>query len=357
MGKRFCTALLLALSPLLAACRDMPRADWHRLQLVRAELVHADAADYIPEEFAEFDQEYASIRREFARLDAQIAILRDSEPFEERLRKNLAKGMELVKKRAEAEAELSKTQAEELKKLSEGVESWGGQTWDPAVRGTISRMELAVRQAREAWKKGQYFQAAKVLDAAREDTEKVQSHFLGIQQRYRDPELLRKWQKWYIEAVDWTRKHSSAGLVIDKYNGRALLFRNGGKHREYTVELGWNWLLDKMQAGDGATPEGKYKVTRKKGRGDTKFFLALLLDYPNADDRRQFVAAKRAGRIDANAGIGGLIEIHGDGGRGVNWTLGCVALDNQAMKELFDQAYVGMPVTIVGRLHSAASGD
>jgi lipoprotein-anchoring transpeptidase ErfK/SrfK len=43
--------------------------------------------------------------------------------------------------------------------------------------------------------------------------------------------------------------------------------------------------------------------------------------------------------------LGGLIYIHGNGAQR-DWTLGCIALENENMKDLFDLAFVGMPVNI-----------
>jgi murein L,D-transpeptidase YafK len=43
--------------------------------------------------------------------------------------------------------------------------------------------------------------------------------------------------------------------------------------------------------------------------------------------------------------LGGLIYIHGNGSSS-DWTWGCVALENEHMKELFDSVSVGTPVTI-----------
>ena len=48
------------------------------------------------------------------------------------------------------------------------------------------------------------------------------------------------------------------------------------------------------------------------------------------------------------AGIGNLIEIHGDGGQGRDWTDGCVALADGDMDKVFARSRVGTPVTIVG---------
>jgi lipoprotein-anchoring transpeptidase ErfK/SrfK len=44
-------------------------------------------------------------------------------------------------------------------------------------------------------------------------------------------------------------------------------------------------------------------------------------------------------------GLGGLIYIHGNGSQS-DWTLGCVALDDPDMRELFDAVPVGTEVVI-----------
>ncbi|MBS1445609.1 MAG: L,D-transpeptidase [Odoribacter sp.] len=57
---------------------------------------------------------------------------------------------------------------------------------------------------------------------------------------------------------------------------------------------------------------------------------------------------KRRGKIAAEIGIGGLIEIHGKGGRGTYWTNGCVALANEDMNLLYSLARKGTPILIIG---------
>ena len=104
----------------------------------------------------------------------------------------------------------------------------------------------------------------------------------------------------------------------------------------------------KRSQGDRATPEGRYRIVKKKDVGQSIYHRALLLDYPNAEDRKRFAAAMKRGEIPRASAIGGLIEIHGDGGRGQNWTDGCVALRNSDMDELFARVPVGTRVTIVG---------
>jgi lipoprotein-anchoring transpeptidase ErfK/SrfK len=56
----------------------------------------------------------------------------------------------------------------------------------------------------------------------------------------------------------------------------------------------------------------------------------------------------KRGELHLRARIGGLIEIHGEGGQGRDWTNGCVALSNRDMDEVFALARVGTRVTIVG---------
>ena len=110
----------------------------------------------------------------------------------------------------------------------------------------------------------------------------------------------------------------------------------------------------KRHEGDLSTPEGRYHVLRKRGPGQTIYYRALELDYPNADDRRRFAEARRTGTLPTDARIGGLIEIHGEGGRGADWTRGCIALTNADMDRLFAAVPAGAPVTIVGALQPPA---
>ncbi len=83
---------------------------------------------------------------------------------------------------------------------------------------------------------------------------------------------------------------------------------------------------------------------------NSKYYRALLINYPNADDQRRFAEAKRKKLIPANAKIGGLIEIHGGGKDSA--TLGCIGLNDDKMLELFNRVEVGTPVVIVAALNT-----
>jgi len=159
---------------------------------------------------------------------------------------------------------------------------------------------------------------------------------------------LKKWRNWVDEVVERSRREGSYALAVDKVAHRTYLLKNGRTVHKYKSELGYNSANPKLFAGDGATPEGIYKITKVKN-GNTKFYRALLLDYPNETDKWQFVENKRKGIISRGSSIGKLIEIHGDGGKGNDWTDGCVALSNSDMDHLFKYVGVGTPVVIVRR--------
>ena len=139
---------------------------------------------------------------------------------------------------------------------------------------------------------------------------------------------------------------SEEWLVVVKKGKRKLhLYRDCRLVKTFPIDLGENPKGPKLCQGDMRTPEGLYRVVEKKDRGQTKYYLALLLDYPNDQDRARYEGAVRKGTVSSAAGIGGLIEIHGEG-RGEDWTEGCVALYNHHMTELFSHIPEGTPVWI-----------
>jgi murein L,D-transpeptidase YafK len=137
-------------------------------------------------------------------------------------------------------------------------------------------------------------------------------------------------------------------VLIDKLNRECHILRHGRVVETFPVEMGNSWMERKLTEGDRATPEGRYQISALKGHGNSRYYKAALLNYPNQTDRSRFVKAKRAGQISRGARIGGMIEIHGEGGRGNNWTAGCVSLANADMDRLMSFLRAGTPVTIVG---------
>jgi murein L,D-transpeptidase YafK len=159
-----------------------------------------------------------------------------------------------------------------------------------------------------------------------------------------------EWEKLEKLAIETSKKRNQFVLLIDKYDRTCYIYRNGKSVKTFDIELGKNWIGDKLHAGDKTTPEGTYKVVKKKANGSTKYYKALLLNYPNDEDKARFKTNKEKELIAQSRSIGNLIEIHGDGGKSVDWTDGCVALTNSDMDELFKMCNEETPVFIVGSL-------
>jgi L,D-peptidoglycan transpeptidase YkuD (ErfK/YbiS/YcfS/YnhG family) len=170
------------------------------------------------------------------------------------------------------------------------------------------------------------------------------------QDRLADPELRARWKRQVNETLDVSRRQGVAVVIVDKSARKVRVYRSGRQVTVFKAEIGTAGLAPKRHAGDRATPEGRYRVTTVKTGGSTKYYKALLLDYPNADDRRRWEIERAAGTIPRGAGPGSLIEIHGHGGQGKDWTEGCVALRDEDMDRLVKLVRVGTPVTIVGKM-------
>ncbi len=204
--------------------------------------------------------------------------------------------------------------------------------------------------ARRLAEQGEYLAALDHAESAVSLALDVDAAWRANTERLRDPALLGLWRALAQETIDESRRKRSAAVVVDKSARRLYLYRSGRREASFAAELGANGLERKLHAGDRATPEGRYRITVKKEGGATRYYLALLIDYPNAQDRRRYEQAVTTGAVPRSTGIGSLIEIHGFGGEGRDWTDGCVALANEDMDRLYPQVVVGTPVTIVGAL-------
>lgn len=216
-----------------------------------------------------------------------------------------------------------------------------------SARGAHARAELALAQASSALRNGDLGRLGASLRSADRELGVIRRALSERYARFDDPQRRRLWQSW-ADATVAASRDGKVAIVVDKLGRRLYLLRDGRVAAEFEADLGRNAVSDKLVAGDGATPEGRYRVTEKRGNGTTKWYKALMLDYPNADDLKAFNAARKRGEIPRGRGPGGLIEIHGHGGKHSNWTDGCVALLNSEMDELMKVVPLGTPVTIVG---------
>ncbi|HBE40959.1 MAG TPA: hypothetical protein DDW27_07095 [Bacteroidales bacterium] len=160
------------------------------------------------------------------------------------------------------------------------------------------------------------------------------------------------WKKWITNTIAVSKKTGAYAIIADKFSRKLLLYHRGEKIKEYSAELGSNWVGNKRTDGDKATPEGMYKIIKKLDGNNTKYHKALLLNYPNTEDAARFKREVAGGSLPASAKIGGMIEIHGAGGKGADWTDGCIALTNSEIDVIYRLVNIGTPVTIVGSIYN-----
>ncbi len=147
-------------------------------------------------------------------------------------------------------------------------------------------------------------------------------------------------------------------IVVIKSKRQLKLYAAGSLVRTYKAGLGLNPVDDKKRQGDRATPEGEFYIFTKNNK--SAYYLSLGLSYPNIEDAERGLrdglisrtqhdaivrAIKRKATPPQHTALGGDIYIHGNGASS-DWTWGCVALENEDMKELYDAVQVGTTVTI-----------
>ncbi len=134
-------------------------------------------------------------------------------------------------------------------------------------------------------------------------------------------------------------------VVIVKSARTMTLLHSGTVVKSYKIALGGHPIGPKERQGDERTPEGEYKIDSRNAH--SQYHLALHVSYPNATDRAR---ARRLG-VDP----GGDIMIHGlprdwswmgAAHRKLDWTLGCIAVTNQEIEEIWQLVPVGTPVEI-----------
>ncbi|MCI0522188.1 MAG: L,D-transpeptidase family protein [Bacteroidales bacterium] len=209
-----------------------------------------------------------------------------------------------------------------------------------------ARGKLLLREAEIDLDKGQYVSGNVKITEANEYITTSYAYARKILENYYTG--YNRWQELVKATVNESRSTGSYTIVIEKIPGLCHVYHAGKKKYTFEAEFGSNWIGDKTNRGDMATPEGRYEVTKKLSGGSTKYHKALLINYPNKQDIEEFNYRVENGHLPADARIGGLIEIHGDGGKGGNWTEGCVALRNNDMDVVFRHSKTGTPVTIVG---------
>ncbi|HWF59835.1 MAG TPA: L,D-transpeptidase [Nitrospira sp.] len=324
------------------------------LEVIDQDLIALRAPEAAPEEYRQFVRQWVFLKARVQLDDDLIRWPWESSDLENELRRLYILGEGTVSQLHERQASQHRTAQAKVVRLEEQlhtivtkVESIDGRI---LLGEKVIQTDLLVKQARSFFEQKDFqraMQAAEKADRALKAQASLLSQELG---RYADESRITYWQNLAKQTIDWSRIHRSTAIVVSKADRELTLYKSGGKVLSYPVRLGFNGMLEKQFQGDGATPEGRYRVMDKRGPGQTQFYRALTLNYPNAEDRRRFDFAKRSGRIGSAKGIGGQIEIHGADNELLAQTLGCIMLDNPNMVVLYEGVSVGTPVTIVGAL-------
>lgn len=160
-----------------------------------------------------------------------------------------------------------------------------------------------------------------------------------------------------VKTTSFKRSDSGTGpvgtisIIVDKSDYELSVYDDKGWYATYPVVFGNNSLEDKKMEGDNNTPEGSFKITRKKNHEKWQRFMAI--DYPTKESWDKFNQRKKNGEIPANASIGGAIGIHGTWehedfvvDKYKNWTMGCVSMKKSDILEVYTFTPVGTKVVI-----------
>ncbi len=130
-------------------------------------------------------------------------------------------------------------------------------------------------------------------------------------------------------------------ILIEKRMRRMTLFYKGKALKRYHISLGSEPVGKKTTEGDGRTPEGVYIVDSRKA--DSKYHRALHISYPDEGDKRQ--AAARGVSPGSDIMIHGIMDRKGKFLK--DWTLGCIAVTNREIDEIWRLTPNGTPIEIV----------
>lgn len=128
-------------------------------------------------------------------------------------------------------------------------------------------------------------------------------------------------------------------IVVYKNDRIMFLMHNDEILETYEIELGFAPEGHKLEEGDGRTPEGEYIIDRRNP--NSQWYLSIGISYPNAED----IAQARARGVSP----GGDIFIHGTPRpfrRTDDWTVGCIAVTNAEMRQIYAMVGNGTPISI-----------
>lgn len=345
----FCIVLAAGL---VGCSEPPPLVELEQVDRIEKTLWKIGAKEFAPEEYLRYQEKAQVLKENFSREQARWSVVREYDEIRSRLTRLSSEGEVLLKsvslkKNKTRESALNEVQSVEA--LSDRIREQSEKLFlTRSARKKAVQAELLIAEARHDLNDGRYHASREQVRRARVLLEPAEREINATLDRYLERRNVVRWRRWVRETLDWSRRSGNPVIIVRKAERTLTLYQGERPIKVYPVNLGFNGLNDKRSVGDGATPEGTYRVILKKDLGETKYHRALLINYPNERDRARYKRARQ---------LGGLIEIHGGRDQGLEETLGCVALDNDQMDDLFSRVPNGTPVTIVGTTNDLTSID
>ena len=346
------SGIVLVCAILILTMNRPPLTEFKSCQvlLVTAKKVNADV--YSPEYYKSAEKKYKAALIEWKIQNEKFFFIRDYSTAKELILTAILKAQEANASSGSNKDSLKMKYLKEAELLKRKLDNYHDVFIHLPLKVNVRKNyefgKLSLEQGLSAFGKGDIMLATKRLNEGKSRIGVADKEVNALLKEYFND--FSKWQNWFAATIRLSAQNNNYAFIVDKIKHKGYLYNKGKLTKEYTVELGRNWIGDKLTAGDKATPEGMYKVIKKKAGGDSRYHKAMLINYPNEEDYAHFNSKKRQGLITRNSSIGGLIEIHGNGGKGDDWTSGCIALTDNEIDELFSRIPVGTPVTIVGSM-------
>lgn len=315
-------------------------------------LWRSGAQVYLPVQYDQYRAEFLKARKDLIRENSRFVWFRKYETVQSEFRSVIQEGNRLFIQLEQKKQNLHKSIGDEVVFLQERIdklkELTGKINEGRLARRDLVKAEVLLLETQKSYEENDFKKARERITMIPDHLHAAEDILFPIFNRYTDKNQITKWKQLVEDTITESKEHNTISLVVNKSERLLIVYKKGLQYKAYPVGLGQSGSRDKVHAGDRATPEGRYRITKKLQK--SSYHKALLINYPNEDDRRQFQIAKEKGLVPQQTGIGGLIEIHGGGKDSM--TYGCIAMNNRDIDELFKIVKVGTPVTIVGAVSS-----
>lgn len=149
-----------------------------------------------------------------------------------------------------------------------------------------------------------------------------------------------------------SRTMNPVNWVVRAWKSRHLLevdYR-GYPYKDYQAVFGRSHFGGPKEfEGDRRTPEGAYLIVSKHRSARFRWFMKI--NYPNAIDQANYARMRADGDLPRGIGAGGSVGIHGTDEPVLNlgdvdWTTGCISVENSDITELERLLPIGTLVII-----------